>query len=290
MLKEWPLVAFTILGQTAAGIGFFLLFPFCFSGGLPGSRPSQETLLPALALTLGSLVAASALSFFHLRHPLRTRRVLANFKTSWLSREIFFELVLMGCLFLAFVLLRTQNGAGPLFRFVAGAAVFAGVAFLVSMSKLYMLETLAPWNTAATMVSFFLTALTLGALAAAWIVRSTAGDGASGLPELRGASLLFVAADIFAAALLTPLYGALALRPGPTLRPPARALRLLHVGRVALLALGSILLALPALANGLGAAGAAGSGPILPAAFVLVLAAEVAGRFLFYGLVTRPGD
>jgi anaerobic dimethyl sulfoxide reductase subunit C (anchor subunit) len=290
MLKEWPLVAFTILGQTAVGLGLFVLLPVCLSGGFRGSGPSREALFPALALILGLLVAASALSFFHLRHPLRARRVLANFRTSWLSREIFFELALMGLLALAFVLVWTENGAGLFFRLVAGAAVLAGISFLVSMSKLYMLETLAPWKTASTMISFSLTALTLGAIAAAWIVRSAAGDRASGLPGLLGASLLFIAVDIFTAALLTPFYGALASRPEPTLRPPARTLRLLHLGRVTLLALASVLLALSVLPDGLGASVTPGSGPVLSAAFVLVLAAEVAGRFLFYGLVPRPGD
>jgi anaerobic dimethyl sulfoxide reductase subunit C len=290
MLKEWPLVAFTILGQTAVGIGLFLFLPICLSGGLHGSGLSRETLLAALALILGLLVVAAALSFFHLRHPLRARRVLTNIRTSWLSREIFCELVLMGLLVLAFVLVWTENGAGLFFRLVAGAAVFAGISFLVSMSKLYMLETLAAWNTSATLVSFFMSALTLGAMAAAWIMRSAAGEGASGLPGLLGASLLFIAVDIFAAALLTPVHGALALRPRPTLRPPAPAPRLLYLGRMGLLILSSILLALTTTWNGPGTAGTPGVGMVLSAAFVLALSGEVAGRFLFYGLVPRPGD
>ena len=37
MLKEWPLAAFTVLGQTAVGVHLVFHLPFIVRGRLPGS-------------------------------------------------------------------------------------------------------------------------------------------------------------------------------------------------------------------------------------------------------------
>src|SRR5512137_2253981 len=91
MLKEWPLVAFTILGQTAVGVFVIFHLPFLVRGRLPGSG-WRLTWIVTLGIVALITAAAAFVSFFHLRHPLRARYALSNVRTSWLSREILFEL------------------------------------------------------------------------------------------------------------------------------------------------------------------------------------------------------
>ena len=292
MLKEWPLVAFTIAGQMAVGMSLFFFLPLALSAELSWNVQSREGVLLVLGLILGLLVIAAALSFFHLGHPLRARRVLLNLRTSWLSREIFFELAFMGFVALAFALVWTGRPEAVLFRVDLAMAIIAGVLFLVSMSKLYMLETLPPWNSAYTGMSFFLTAMILGALAVACVGRTLAGPRGS-FRSGYGSSFWLVAvpliaADVFFAVLLTPRYGFDGFRAKPSLRPPARASRLLHLGRLVLLTGGFVLIVLSEFAGD--QEGIAGMTPMLYAALALILSGEVAGRFLFYSFVPRPGD
>src|SRR5512143_3850254 len=92
MFKEWPLVAFTILGQMAVGLFWGFHLPFLVHGRVPayGWRTGW---LVVLAVVFLLMTLAAAVSFFHLHHPVRARFALSNLRSSWLSREILFELV-----------------------------------------------------------------------------------------------------------------------------------------------------------------------------------------------------
>ncbi len=280
MLREWPLVAFTVAGQAAVGIFLFAGLPLFLSAGAGGNAAAREARLVVLAVVLGLLAAAALLSLFHLHHPFRARRVLTNIGSSWLSREIFFELGFMALVSLGLFLVWSGWAGTGIMRGIMIAAALLGVLFILSMSKLYMLPTVPPWNQAYTPFSFFLTSLSLGALAAALI----RGSGAFIL-----LSLIFAAAEAALAFLAAPGHGVFGYRAGPSLRPPVEAPRFLHRTRLAL-ALAAVVL--------LGAALRAGSGRseggqipavLLVSAFALVLSGQFVGRFLFYGLLTRPG-
>lgn len=288
MLKEWPLVAFTVAGQAAVGIFLLAGLPLFLSAGAGGNAAAREAQLIVLAVVLGLLTVAALLSFFHLHHPFRARRVLTNLRTSWLSREIFFELGFMALVALGALLAWRRPAEVGLLKAVLIMAGFAGILFLVSMSKLYMLPTVPPWNQAYTPLSFFMTSLSLGALAAALI----RGSGAE-TPSRSGAfillSFVLVAADAALSLLIAPGHGVYGHRPCRSLRPPAEAHRTIHLARLALLTAGLVLIWAAMMARDDRAATGSGVSGLLAGAFVLVLAGEVAGRFLFYGLLARPG-
>jgi DMSO reductase anchor subunit len=274
MLKEWPLVAFTILGQAAVGLFVIGAMPFLLIYDAAGSDPSA--FLALLTSVFGLLAVAALVSFLHLRHPLKAVRSVANFRTSWLSREIFFELLFMAVIAIEAVLVRT-GAALALVRIVHISAALTGLLFLLSMIGIYMLESLPFWDQAATPLSFVATSLALGVLAAAGIT------GVSKLYILAGALVLV---DLAIALAYAPGHGWLVRRAPAAIRPPAMLSRRLHGAGLGLETIGLGLLAWavlkrPDLLEGPGIWAAAILG--------LILSAQIVRRFLFYGLAGHSG-
>ena len=272
MLKEWPLVAFTILGQAAVGLFVIAATPFILIEDLPLS--DQGIFMVLLGAVLGLLALAALVSFLHLHHPLKAIRALANIRNSWLSREIFFELSFMALITAELILVRAGAARG-LLRIVHVSAGLAGLLFLLSMIKIYMLDTMPSWNQAATPLSFISTSLSLGAL--------TAGIGSSSVFTFP--AILLVFADLAISLFSAPGHGLLVRRTGAAIRPPGTLSRGLHSAGLGLEAAGLglyawIFLRDPDLLgpNALGAA-----------VFSLILGGQVIRRFLFYGLAAKPG-
>lgn len=288
MLKEWPLVAFTIAGQTAFGLFLIAGAPLFFFRDPALGAPARGSRLPVILTALGLMAAASFLSFFHLRHPLRAFRVLTNIKTSWLSREILFELGFMAFLAVLAFLLWKGVGQEGLHKSLFAAAGLCGVLFVLSMSRVYMMKAVPVWDHAYTPASFFLTAFMLGGLAAAAFF----GSWPAPPPLLRSllvCCLALVAAGFLAALFLAPEHGVFGFKAAASLSPPGSAAAALHFARLALLSGGFVAVA-AALAKGVSAPGSKSVAVFAAAAaFLLVLAAEVLGRFHFYGQIGRPG-
>jgi len=288
MRKEWPLVAFTILGQTAVGLVWFFDLPFLLRGRLPlfGWRTAW---LIILAVAAWLMILAAVISFFHLRHPIRARRALANLRTSWLSREILFELVFLGLIGLIGWLAAFRNPGSGLLRGLLVAASLAGGLFLLSMTRLYMLPSLPVWRGIYTPLAFLSTTLVAGAVSTELVVRVVAGPGAFAL-DLTTVALVLLAGEILIALLAAPRHGFRGLRPAPSLRPGEAPPRSLHRARLLLLFAGMVFLAVDRISGGTDIMNERGAGPALVLALVFVLAGEAAGRFHYYGLVPRPGE
>jgi anaerobic dimethyl sulfoxide reductase subunit C (anchor subunit) len=286
MLKEWPLVAFTILGQTAVGLFWSFHLPFLLRGRVPAFG-WRATWLIVLGVTALLVTVAAVLSLFHLRHPFRARRALGNLRTSWLSREILFELLFLALVGIIGGLGAFRSPDPALVRGLLAAACLAGGLFLLSMTRLYMLPAVPVWKGIYTPLSFLATTLVLGALMTGVVVRAVAGPGAFAL-DLTTAGLVLVAAEIVLAVCAAPRHGLRGFRPEPSLRPGDAPPALLHLARLLLLTAGLVLLAIDRISGGNDIMNERGAGPVLLAAFLVILAAEAAGRIHFYGLVARP--
>lgn len=288
MLKEWPLVAFTILGQTAVGLFWVFHLPFLVRGRVPayGWRMSWLVLLAAVVLLM---VLAAAISLFHLRHPLRARFALSNVRSSWLSREILFELA-----FIALVAANAWSGGflnpGRAVQWaLLTTAGLAGALFLFSMAKLYMLPSVPVWGGVATPLAFLATTLVLGAVSTELTVRVVAGPGVFAV-DLMPVVLALMVIEIALAAIVTPRHGLKGFRPAPSLRPDEPPPRALHLARIALIAASLVCVAIDIATGANNIMNERGAGPALLLAFLFVLAGEAAGRFHFYGLVPLPGE
>ena len=292
--KEWPLIAFTLLSQTA--VGFFLLFtvPLALSRAETGVSDVRLLRLRSLFIVLILLAAAAALSFFHLGNPLGAYRALNNVRTSPLSREIFFELLLIFLIAVVGWLEWRRLGSQDLRLGLYLLAALAGVGLIWSMAGIYRLEAVPVWNNAMTPFSFFMTTFILGALGSAAapafkLLRE--GEGApplAGRLPLNAAALALLVLNFAGGVLFDPNFGIRRLGRREFGIKPSRVFVLLFGLRLAFLLTAAAAAILSILAKS----------PQFPSspvqhlmiwAFVAALISETLGRILFFALFKKEG-
>ncbi|MGB9006450.1 MAG: DmsC/YnfH family molybdoenzyme membrane anchor subunit, partial [Candidatus Aminicenantales bacterium] len=155
--REWPLVLFTLLSQFAVGTYLFVVLPLFFNRSAKPASGGRDPRLALVLIVLGLLASAALASLFHLGNPKNATNALNNLKQSWLSREIVFELTTLFLLALLALFRILNTRSEVVVRGTALAAGASGLFFLVSMSRLYMLQTIPAWNTLFTPGSFLLT-------------------------------------------------------------------------------------------------------------------------------------
>jgi anaerobic dimethyl sulfoxide reductase subunit C (anchor subunit) len=165
-VREWSLIAFTILGQMSVGaflvLGVVRFFATRKAGEEEADRLSDRALVAIVPVLVLGLIA----SVFHLGNPTNAYRAVANFGSSWLSREILFG-VIFAVLLGIYAIMQWRKIATSAVRAIVGwLAGIAGVILVYSMAQIYMLETQPAWNTIMTPLSFFTTTFLLGSLAA----------------------------------------------------------------------------------------------------------------------------
>jgi anaerobic dimethyl sulfoxide reductase subunit C (anchor subunit) len=255
-MNERPLVAFTLLSQTAVGAFLTLGALDLWAGDLAGAAAAR-TLTDGLLLAIGPVVGVAMLfSLLHLGTPRNAWRSAANLRASWLSREILCALLFAGT-GAAFAVSRWSGaGSAGLRTLLAIAGALSGIALVYAEARVYRIRTVPCWDTPLTTVSFFATALLLGPLAV--------GTGLvllPGLPDelLRG-----------------PLHWiTLAAAAGCGAEIAAAGRGTLHGVRRLLLMAGVALCVVLLLSD-------ARFAPALVATFAVALAAQVLGRYLFY--------
>lgn len=142
--SELPLVAFTLLGQMAAGMAAFALF----SGPLT---------LPML-ITIGGLIGLGGLaSLLHLGAPKNAWRAVFHLRKSWLSREILMFGLVGGSWLIALAL----PGMGKL------PLTLCGLGLVYNMAQVYRLRSMPVWDTNRTLLAFLVSAVLLGGVGAA---------------------------------------------------------------------------------------------------------------------------
>ncbi len=298
-LKENSLVAFTLLAQAA--VGAFLLFGLMAAWlTQTAGRPLALKLIQLGAWNAAPLIAAGMLvSLAHLGRPTRAFRAVTNLRSSWLSREILFA-----SLFSVTLLLLTgmswQNA--PSWRaltWTSIAAGLSGIGLMVSMTRVYMLRTVASWNNRSTPISFSVTALMLGAAAVGtallagykWlIVGLTLPDQLLLASVFRTAALVLIVLPIIQGisfrlwlAASWPGYG----ESGVHLQSPLPSAPIFRL-RLATTIIGALLLA-AALYGHTIASGQSWHPAAAVLACCLLVVGEVMGRQLFYRAYARSG-
>ncbi|HHR5902516.1 TPA: DmsC/YnfH family molybdoenzyme membrane anchor subunit [Providencia alcalifaciens] len=192
-IHEWPLMFFTVIGQSVAG-AFIVMAAVLLSGKLSTelNRKVHYSMFGLWVLMgIGFL-----LSTMHMGTPLRAFNAFNRLGASSLSNEI-----ASGAIFFAFgglywllaVLNKMPATLGKLWLVVV--AVLAAI-FVVATSRVYQIPTVPTWNNSYTMLNFVLTAFLGGPILAALLLRGAGFDlqCIRRLPALSAVALLVSAA------------------------------------------------------------------------------------------------
>lgn len=282
---DWPLVVFTLLVQTAAG-----LVVVAEIAALSGGAAARGLLKYGEPCCLGLGVVGLAVSFAHLGAPMHSPYALLNIAHSWLSREIAVTSLFLAVL-VALVAARSFRPAlaGPL----AALAAALGVVTVLVMSQVYMIVTVPAWDSPATVVDFAGTAALLGALAAGALVsfRWAAAEKAAPAGCVLKLILGFAAVGLLAKFVALPL--SLAAGMAANARGATAAAVVLGDGLGLSVLRLVLLLAATALFVHLSFRAMRGRTAALPvlglAAFVVAFAGEIIGRFAFFGMHVLNG-
>lgn len=301
-VREWALIAFTILAQMSVGSFLVLLVVRYFALGKAGEKQADELADRALYAIGPVLALGLAASLLHLGNPLNAYKAVTNFSTSWLSREIFFG-----------VMFTVAGGAYALMQWrkistirergiLAGITGVLGIMLVYSMSNVYMLPTRPSWDSVTTPISFFTTTLLLGGLAMGsafvanyWYAQRKNPGCASDLCILLRDSLRWIA--ISSIILLGIEFVVLPLTLAYLANAGAAASASLTVGefgvvfglRLALVFLGAGIFGLFLYRASLAPGQEQMLGQLAYLAFALVFVGEVLGRFLFYATALKIG-
>lgn len=275
---EWPLMIFTVLGQCVAGGFIVMALALLYGVEDKATRKRAELAMVVLWVLMGIGFVASVL---HLGSPLRAFNSLNRIGSSSLSNEI-----ASGSVFFAvggFWWLLTVLGKMPqaLGKAWALATMILGVVFVWMMSRVYLIDTVPTWFSIWTPLSFFLTMFIGGPLLGYLLLRAAGVNGWTMrvLPVvtliallvsmvvvlMQGMELATLHSSIQQASALVPQYGSL------------------MAWRMGLLVVALVCWVAPQLKGRL--PGVA----LLTLAMLFVLAGELIGRGVFYGLHMTVG-
>ncbi|HMM53844.1 MAG TPA: dimethyl sulfoxide reductase anchor subunit [Candidatus Desulfobacillus sp.] len=221
--------AFSVIFLTTligAGQGLFLALFTAESYAAFGLLPPQDGRHYALgsAVALAFLLAGLVASFFHLGRPERAWRAAAQWRTSWLSREVIVLPAFMGAVFLYGAahfsgfnpLLATLPSAAPLrLTFFLGVlATLLAFALFVCTGMIYAcLRFLQEWHTPLTVINYTL----LGGASGFILATTLAAQRAPQAAALLGAWAMILTALAFAGRAAS-LWRNARLRPKSSLR------------------------------------------------------------------------
>jgi anaerobic dimethyl sulfoxide reductase subunit C (anchor subunit) len=302
---DWALIAFTILTQMSVGAMWTLVIVHIFAIRKHGEEVANRLGDRSLVAIVSVVILAFIASLFHLGNPLNAPLAVTNFGTSWLSREILFG-VIFAVLVVVYAILQWRKIGPSLLRNIfAWLAALVGLVLVWSESMIYYsLASQPAWNSWVTPVSFYVTALLLGALAigAAFVAnflylqRKEPDCAEAQCVLLRDVMRWIAIASVVLLGIelvVLPIYlGTLAA--GNEFAIQSVKLMVGPLGwalvlRIVLVFVGAGLFSLFLYQNALTAGKEKLLGTLAYTAFALVLVAEVLGRILFYATHVRIG-
>ncbi|MEW6717352.1 MAG: DmsC/YnfH family molybdoenzyme membrane anchor subunit [Chloroflexota bacterium] len=303
-VREWSLILFTILGQMSVGAFLFLVVVYFYANRKAGAEEANRFGDRALYAILPVMVLAFLASFLHLGKIANAPKAVTNLATSWLSREILFGVLFAVVAFLFAFLQWRKIGSFAVRSIVAVITGLVGIALVYSMSAIYMMETQPAWNTFATPAQFATTTLLLGMLALGAAFVANYAYVAKKVPEhVETQSKLLLSVMRWVATgsvvllgvefIIIPIYLSLLASMGGEAAQTA-SLMISNFGvvfgfRLFLVFLGAGILCVFIFKNALGPGKEKALSYFAYSAFVLVLAAEILGRFLFYATHVQIG-
>jgi anaerobic dimethyl sulfoxide reductase subunit C (anchor subunit) len=163
-IREWTLPVYTILTQLAIGALFIFWVIRTLSNQRYGKEFIDKFLRIPILIILFTVIFGLLAAHLHLSRPYLSFLALRNVQSSWLSRELAFNLafiISLSCLFYIFWF--TQNH-DRLKTFLGWLTISFGFATDFCMSHIYLLASQPAWNSPLTVLSFFSTTMLLGVM------------------------------------------------------------------------------------------------------------------------------
>jgi anaerobic dimethyl sulfoxide reductase subunit C (anchor subunit) len=166
-LREWALPFYTILVQLALGAFITLWLIRTFAAAKYGKEQVDHIIDNSVLVIFITIGAGMLGAHSHLSRPLQSIYAILNLHSSWLSREILFNLLFFLSTGLLLALQLTGKASWCQKTALGWLAIIMGSANVYCMAHIYLLPTQAAWNTPITLLSFFTTAFLLGIMALA---------------------------------------------------------------------------------------------------------------------------
>ncbi len=164
-VREWALPVYTILMQLSVGTLLMLWIVRTTQMAKFGTAAMNRIIKIPITIIFITVAAAMIGSHFHLSKPFRSYLAVANIGTSWLSREVFFTVLLFLTMAAQLVLHWLDDGGTRLKTALGWLSALWGFCLVYCMSSIYLLPTQSAWNSPFTILSFYLTTLLLGFMA-----------------------------------------------------------------------------------------------------------------------------
>ncbi len=161
-IREWTLPIYTILTQLSVGT-LFLIWVIRALGRMKwGAEKVDQSIKIPLFIILTTIIFAIGFAHFHLSRPYLSFLALRNLQSSWLSRELLANLLYIISVIILLYILWFVKGHQRLKTILGWMAVLFGFATDYCMSRIYLLPSQPAWNTLLTPISFLLTTFLLG--------------------------------------------------------------------------------------------------------------------------------
>ena len=163
-IREWTLPVYTILTQLSTGaLLFIMIIRLLRKKTTSLVDVDYTTKIPILIIFITALFAIG-FAHLHLSKPLLSFTAIRNIRTSWLSRELLLNIIYI-------ILLSSLTGTLWLIKdnfklktILGWLTILAGFGIEYCMAHIYMIPSQPAWNTFLTPISFFFTTLLLGAM------------------------------------------------------------------------------------------------------------------------------
>lgn len=161
-VREWALPVYTILMQLAVGALLILWSIRTFiKSSLSSVEIDRVIRNPVLVISFTTAVAMLG-AHFHLSKPFHSFLAIRNFQSSWLSREIVFTILFFLATSYLWFLTRYREDRQNLITYVGWVAILFGLVIVYCMASIYLIPTQVAWNSSTVIISFYIAMLLLG--------------------------------------------------------------------------------------------------------------------------------
>jgi len=166
-VREWALPVYTIMIQIATGILIMLWIIRSLNSSKFARDDMDQMVGNPITIVLLTIIIAIIGAHFHLSKPHLSILAVSNFRSSWLSREIVFTILFSIAVGSLWTLRRIKSKHQSLETFIGWFSIVTGSACIYCMARIYLLPTQVAWNSPLTIAYYVVTTLLLGAMAMA---------------------------------------------------------------------------------------------------------------------------